>query len=128
MDVICNIVCNVIYSIILVVLARVCCFRRCFSPEKPEGATSATAGADLSRPPPLPVRDDDDALLRFRLRWLPFPEAAAEATALATAVAVGPPCAVIPSSLPSSAKKPPDVDRGLVGATIQLCLLLLTLI
>ena len=99
--------------------ADVCCFRCFCSPEGPEDA----AGADLSRLlPPLPVRDDDDALLRFRLRWLPFPEAAAaEATALATAVAVGPPCIVIPSSL-SSPKKPPDVDRGLVGATIQLCL------
>ena len=99
--------------------ADVCCFR--FSPEVPEDAATNTAAVvDLSRLPPLPVRDDDDALLRFRLRWLPFPEAAAaEATALATAVAVGPPCIVIPSSL-SSPKKPPDVDRGLVGATIQM--------
>lgn len=105
--------------------ADVCCFR--FSPEVPEDAATNTAAVvDLSRLPPLPVRDDDDALLRFRLRWLPFPEAAAEATALATAVAVGPPCIVIPSSL-SSPKKPPDVDRGLVGATIQMYVPLLCL-
>ena len=95
---------------------------RCFSPKIPEDAAAAVA--DLSRLlPPLPVRhDDDEALLRFRRRWLPCedPEAVADATALATAVAAGPPCIVIPSSLSCSPKKPPDVDRGLVGATIQL--------